>query len=377
MYNQNGKFALPGSSENLPPQVTRNEGNSKNHEQWGRTLVGLKKNTHQHDASHFCFYAACDVFCVGDRCEMRCVLRTDGLRRPLLNHMALLTFYAVGAAAFTMPGTTCMRAAAARSSGHPVAQLVRIPRNEDDPGDEEDDYKDVILQVSQVATPDGQPLSATGRSVASVQFMITKAMRLQLLSLGYSREEVDRMEPPRARTIIDAGIASSKRPQKKPKAKRDRFELQFTCNVCSAPNSHSISWHAYTKGTVIATCPGCQSSHLIADHLSWIEDEFQTLEQYMASRGTPVRRLVTDGAGAQAASAAAMEFVEEEAPSVTNGTAPGTAPSVADLRRPWAGTRGDVERIDGISDEQARRIRDAVRERKRRNRIGQPAEDGE
>ena len=345
------------------------------------------------------------MFCVGDRCEMRCVLRTDGLRRPLLNHMALLTFYAVGAAAFTMPGTTCMRAAAARSSGHPVAQLVRIPRNEDDPGDEEVDYKDVILQVSQVATPDGQPLSATGRSVASVQFMITKAMRLQLLSLGYTREEVDRMEPPRARTIIDAGIASSKRPQKKPKAKRDRFELQFTCNVCSAPNSHSISWHAYTKGTVIATCPGCQSSHLIADHLSWIEDEFQTLEQYMASRGTPVRRLVTDGAGAQhasahhgaplpttpvrrlvtdgagaqAASAAALEFVEEEALSVTgtNGTAPGTAPSVADLRRPWAGTRGDVERIDGISDEQARRIRDAVRERKRRNRIGQPAEDGE
>ena len=371
------------------------------------------------------------MFCVGDRCEMRCVLRTDGLRRPLLNHMALLTFYAVGAAAFTMPGTTCMRAAAARSSGHPVAQLVRIPRNEDDPGDEEVDYKDVILQVSQVATPDGQPLSATGRSVASVQFMITKAMRLQLLSLGYTREEVDRMEPPRARTIIDAGIASSKRPQKKPKAKRDRFELQFTCNVCSAPNSHSISWHAYTKGTVIATCPGCQSSHLIADHLSWIEDEFQTLEQYMASRGTPVRRLVTDGAGAQhasahhgaplpttpvlrlvtdgagaqhasahhgaplpttpvlrlvtdgagaqAASAAALEFVEEEALSVTgtNGTAPGTAPSVADLRRSWAGTRGDVERIDGISDEQARRIRDAVRERKRRNRIGQPAEDGE
>jgi protein import protein ZIM17 len=287
---------------------------------------------------------------------------------------ALLTFYAVSVAAFTMPGT-CMRAAAGlRSSGHPVAQLVRIPRNEDDPGDEEDDYKDVILQVSQVATPDGQPLSATGRSVASVQFMITKAMRLQLLALGYSREEVDRMEPPRARTIIDAGIASSKRPQKKPKAKRDRFELQFTCNVCNAPNSHSISWHAYTKGTVIATCPGCQSSHLIADHLSWIEDEFQTLEQYMASRGTPVRRLVTDGAGAQAASAAAMEFVEEEAPSVTNGTAPGTAPSVADLRRPWAGTRGDVERIDGISDDQARRIRDAVRERKRRNRIGQPAE---
>ena len=80
MYNQNGKFALPGSSENLPPQVTRNEGNSKNHEQWGRTLEDSKRNAHQHDASHFlfamCFASAtaarCDVFCEPTDCADRC-----------------------------------------------------------------------------------------------------------------------------------------------------------------------------------------------------------------------------------------------------------------------------------------------------------------
>ena len=276
-------------------------------------------------------------------------------------------------AAFIKPATWagCLRASC------PVAQLVRIPRRDDDDDDDDESDEmgtDAILQVSQVATPDGQVLPATGRSVASVQFMITRAMRLELRSLGYSREEVDRMEPPRARAIIDAGIASSKRPQKKPKTKRERFELQFTCNVCDGPNSHSISWHAYTKGTVLVTCPGCQASHLIADHLSWIEDDFRTLEQYMADRGTPVSRLVTDGAAAAAASAAASEIEERsedyEEEAEENGVAP-------DPRRPWAGTKPALKPIAGINDEQAKRIKDAVRKRKTQSRRQQDDEDNE
>ena len=162
----------------------------------------------------------------------------------------------------------------------PVAQLVRIPKNDDDDDDDDNDDNLVseeetddgaILQVSQIATPDGQALNSTGRSVASIQFMITRSMKLELVSLGYSMEEIDGMDPPRAAAIIAKGIRSSKQAQVKPKSKRDRFELQFTCNVCDGPNSHSISWHAYNKGTVLVTCPGCQSSHLIADNLNWIE----------------------------------------------------------------------------------------------------------
>ena len=83
MYNQNGKFALPGSSENLPPQVTRNEGNSKNHEQWGRTLVGLKRSLINTTRRIFAFMrramcfasataARCDVFCEPTDCADRC-----------------------------------------------------------------------------------------------------------------------------------------------------------------------------------------------------------------------------------------------------------------------------------------------------------------
>ena len=87
-----------------------------------------------------------------------------------------------------------------------MAQLVRVPpRDENDGdragggggggGDDDDVASDgdgdgdgTILAVSRVADAEGRPLEATGRSVASVQFMITRAMRAQLMSLGYTPE---------------------------------------------------------------------------------------------------------------------------------------------------------------------------------------------
>ena len=199
-----------------------------------------------------------------------------------------------------LPRGVCAAASSSswvRRVASPTAQLVRLPRDDDGGyiaggrsggsggsvtggGDDDDSAEGdgTILSVSQVEDADGRTLEATGRSVASVQFMITLAMRAQLTSLGYSPEEVDRMDPPRAAVILAQRVPSSKRAQSKPKRKRERFELQFTCNVCEAPNSHSISNHAYAKGTVLATCPGCQSAHLIADNLNWIEDDFRNLE---------------------------------------------------------------------------------------------------
>ena len=251
-----------------------------------------------------------------------------------------------------------------------VSQLVRIdkPSNDDD-GDDDDDGS--ILQVSQIADADGQSLPETGRSVASLQFMITQAMRRELYALGYTEAEVDAMEPPRAAKIIAKKMPSSKRAQRKPKTKRARFELQFTCNICDGPNSHSISWHAYNKGTVLVTCPGCQSAHLIADNLNWIEDDFRTLEQYMADRGTPVSRLVDDGIAAAAAAAASVPADGEADDAQEEDEEDGASSNeqdieVIDSRRPWRGTKPGVQPIDGITDEQAARIREAVRKRKRR-----------
>lgn len=185
--------------------------------------------------------------------------------------------------------------------------------------------------------------------------MITQNMRSRLVELGYSAAEVDRLEPRRAAAIIESGTPNSKRPQAKPKTKRERFELQFTCNVCDSPNSHSISRHAYAKGTVIVTCPGCNSTHLIADNLNWIEDDFRNLEEAMAKRGTPVRNLQTTGVAASAASAAAgvLEEEDEAPPPPVTGGDPRKAATV-------------VGRIDGIDEDQALRIREAVRAAKRK-----------
>ena len=294
-----------------------------------------------------------------------------------MERLALFLCLLAGTESLALIGHQCQHHSAmrARRTPAPAAQLVRIERPDDggDSGDnsdsegEEDGGK--ILSVSQVAGADGSAMAATGRSVASVQFMITRAMRAQLGELGYRSDEIDRMDPPRAATIIAQGVPSSKQPQRRPKRMRDRFEIQFTCNVCEAPNSHSISRHAYTKGTVLVTCPGCQSSHLIADNLNWIEDDFKNLEEYMAKRGTPVTRLVADGvAQSAAASALGDAGAESEGEDEGEDEGEGEGTTAIDPRRPWRGTRPGIKPLDGISDEQARRIREAVRRHNRRNR---------
>ena len=100
-------------------------------------------------------------------------------------------------------------------------QLVHVLRDDDD-GDANEDAS--ILKVSQVVDEYGEAKEPTGRSVASMQFMITNAMRAQLTALGYAEEEIDAMDPPRAAEILaeaaSGAVLSSKRPQKK--ARRPR-----------------------------------------------------------------------------------------------------------------------------------------------------------
>ncbi len=49
-------------------------------------------------------------------------------------------------------------------------------------------------------------------------------------------------------------------------------------------------------GVVIITCPGCKHNHLIADHLGWFDDDPQTIETILASKGEEVRRFNAKGA---------------------------------------------------------------------------------
>ncbi len=48
-----------------------------------------------------------------------------------------------------------------------------------------------------------------------------------------------------------------------------KFQIQYTCKICSMRNYHSVSRLAYRKGVVIAMCKGCLCRHLLADNLGW------------------------------------------------------------------------------------------------------------
>ena len=277
-----------------------------------------------------------------------------------MSRWLLLVLLAAGVGAYHLPTPVRARCCAplpafmqcARRGPAPKLQLVHIERSDEGDGDDEDeDAEGSILQVSQVVDEKGEAKKPTGRSVASMQFMITNAMRAQLVTLGYTTAEIDAMDPPRAAEILaeQGAVLSSKGPQVKPKTKTERFELAFTCNVCQGRNSHSISYHAYTKGTVIVTCPGCKSTHLVADNLNWIEQDFRNLEEYMAKRGTPVTRIASGDEARRAAAAA------------TQDAAIADSPPEEPAERP-------ISKIDGITDEQALRIREAVRANKRRQR---------
>lgn len=87
----------------------------------------------------------------------------------------------------------------------------------------------------------------------------------------------------------DGTSASQMMENDKPFVANHKFQLQYTCNICETRNSYSISRIAYRQGVVIARCKGCDSQHLIADHLGWTDydggfrgNQTNTIEDYFA-----------------------------------------------------------------------------------------------
>lgn len=71
-----------------------------------------------------------------------------------------------------------------------------------------------------------------------------------------------------------------------------KFQIQYTCKVCSSRNLHSVTRLAYRKGVVIAMCKGCFCRHLLADNLGWsnyaggfnFDDGETNIEIYMENK---------------------------------------------------------------------------------------------
>lgn len=74
---------------------------------------------------------------------------------------------------------------------------------------------------------------------------------------------------PQLPPIGDSSFLDSDVPESKPFVASRKVQLQYTCNVCETRNTQSMSRIAYHKGVVIVRCKGCDTQHLVADHLGW------------------------------------------------------------------------------------------------------------
>ncbi|CEP25015.1 Mitochondrial protein import protein ZIM17 AltName: Full=Hsp70-interacting protein in mitochondria; Flags: Precursor [Cyberlindnera jadinii] len=70
--------------------------------------------------------------------------------------------------------------------------------------------------------------------------------------------------------------------------------IAFTCKKCDTRSSHVMSKQAYTKGTVLITCPGCKGRHLIADHLKIFSDDRITIQDILSAKGESVSQNTDD-----------------------------------------------------------------------------------
>ena len=75
-----------------------------------------------------------------------------------------------------------------------------------------------------------------------------------------------------------------------------KLAIVFTCTVCGTRSAKQFSEQAYKHGVVLATCPGCNNKHLIADNLSMFDDTSGgwTIEKAMADTGGNFKAVTND-----------------------------------------------------------------------------------
>lgn len=80
--------------------------------------------------------------------------------------------------------------------------------------------------------------------------------------------------------------------------------MVFTCEVCDTRCAKSFSRRAYNQGVVLVRCPGCNSLHLVADHLGWFGDSFRIEDLAHETGGEKTVKKVVGGESGEALQAA-------------------------------------------------------------------------
>lgn len=60
------------------------------------------------------------------------------------------------------------------------------------------------------------------------------------------------------------------------------YAMLYTCKTCDTRSARQVSKRAFHEGLVIVRCPGCDTLHLIADNIGWVEDEAKDVRDLVA-----------------------------------------------------------------------------------------------
>jgi hypothetical protein len=84
-------------------------------------------------------------------------------------------------------------------------------------------------------------------------------------------------------TAASSGSSSATAAEVIPGSKRDvpKYVMMYTCSVCDTRSAKQITKQSYHEGTVLIRCPGCQSLHLICDHIGIMGDKGWNIEDYL------------------------------------------------------------------------------------------------
>ena len=65
----------------------------------------------------------------------------------------------------------------------------------------------------------------------------------------------------------------------------------YTCKICDTRSVKQFTERAYTYGVVIATCPGCNNRHLLADRLGYFDNQQVDLETIAKENGESLKSI--------------------------------------------------------------------------------------